>query len=277
VADATLVLLAAALLRVPGRRLRALALGDEGALRDWIAGESATRLAEARRDAYRARERLAELGARVVAIGAPEYPAGLRALQDPPPFLTVRGTLPAHAVAPEGTAIVGSRAADDRARAMARALAARAPGPIVSGLALGIDAAAHEGAVDAGIATYAYVGTGLGVTYPPEHRELEERIVAAGGAILSEHLPDEEVKGRWLVRRDRLQAGHAAAVVLVQSDLDGGAMHTIAAATKLGRPRYAFEPAVAAAYAGNERAIREGAVALPWDATLAARTLAEAG
>jgi len=273
VADPGLVLLAAALLRVPARRMRALALGDEGALRDWIANESATRLAEARRDARAAFARLEVLGGRVVSLSAPEYPPGLRELADPPAFLCVRGTLP-RAPWRAGTAIVGTRTPGAAARTAARALGASAPGPIVSGLALGIDAAAHEGALAAGTPTFAYVGSGLGVTYPPEHADLEERIVAAGGAILSESIPGEAVT-RWsLVRRDRLQAAHAAALVLVQSEVDGGAMHAVTAARKLGRPRFAFEPpgadgaageTAAAGYAGNAQALADGAVALSWD------------
>lgn len=263
-----LLLLAAALLRVPARRLRALARGDDSALRDWIANESALRLAEARRDARLALERVEAQGARIVVLDDPAFPAGLRDLADPPAFLIVRGTLAARSRWREGTAIVGTRAADGEATALARAFAARAPAPIVSGLARGIDAAAHEGALAAGVATIAYVGNGLGATYPPEHRELEERIVAAGGAIFSELLPGEPAT-RWsLVRRDRLQAAHAAAVVLVQSELDGGAMHTLRFARKLERPRFAFAPRAGRRDGGNARAIDEGAVALPWELDL---------
>jgi len=269
-----LVLLAGALLRVPARRLRALALGDESALRDWIVNESATRLAEARRDARLANARLEALGARIVPLGAPEYPAGLLDLRDPPPFLTVRGALPPRACRREGTAIVGTRAPDKEACEVAYALASRATPPIVSGLARGIDAAAHEGALSAGVPTYAYVGTGPGVTYPPEHRELEERIVSSGGAVLSELLPDESVT-RWsLVRRDRLQAAHAAAIVLVQSEPAGGAMHALAAARSLDRPRFAFAPRAAGIFTGNARAIADGAASLPWDLALALEMLA---
>jgi DNA processing protein len=263
--------------------MRALARGDEGALRDWIANESATRLAEARRDARAAFARLQELGGRVVSLAAPEYPPGLRELADPPAFLCVRGTLP-RAPWRAGTAIVGTRTPDEDAREAARVLGASAPGPIVSGLALGIDAAAHEGALEAGTPTIAYVANGLGTTYPPEHAELEARIVAAGGAILSESIPGEPAT-RWsLVRRDRLQAAHAAVLVLVQSEADGGAMHADAAARKLDRPRFAFEPPSAAAaatgYAGNAQAIAGGALALPWDLARAAqrvRALAKDG
>ncbi len=264
-APSALVLIAAALLRIPARRVRALALGDEGALRDWIANESATRLAEARRDARIVAERLERMGARVVALGTPSYPAGLRDLRDPPPMLFVRGSLPERARWREGTAIVGARDADADACAFARAFARVAPGPIVSGLALGIDAVAHEGALDVGTPTLAYVAHGFGATYPPEHRDLEDRIVDGGGAILTESLPGEAVRPYALVRRDRLQAAHAAAIVLVASATDGGAMHALAAARKLDRPRYALEPRDDSAYVGNGRAIAEGAAALSWD------------
>jgi len=244
--------------------MRALALGDDGALRDWIANESATRLAEARRDARLALARLEALDARLVVLGTPEYPAGLRDLKDPPAWLAVRGTL---GTSPwrEGTAIVGSRDGDATSLAAARALAGRVAGPVVSGLARGIDTAAHEGALAAGVATLAYVGSGLGSTYPPENAELAERIVAGGGALLSELLPDEPVT-RWsLVRRDRLQAAHSAAIVLVQSEADGGAMHAMRAARELGRARFAFAPREGDAFAGNARAVSEGATAIPWD------------
>ncbi len=267
-----LVLIAASLLRVPARRLRALALGDDGALRDWIANESATRLGEARRDARAAAARLEALGARIVALADPSYPPGLRDLSDPPAFLCVRGTLP-HRAFRTGTAIVGSRTADDDARAFARELAMRVASPVVSGLALGIDAAAHEGAIEAGLPTIAYLGNGLGATYPPEHRDLEHRIVASGGAVLSEFLPDESVT-RWsLVRRDRLQAAHVSSVVLVQSEAGGGAMHTFAAAQKVGRTVFALEPRPGRGDEGNRLAIEAGAIALPWKISLAVEML----
>lgn len=278
--DATpLVLLAAAILRIPGRRLRAR--GDDGALRDWLASESATRIAEARRDARLAFETLKMHGAYVVALGDDRYPGGLRDLSDPPPFLIVRGAL-SSTRRREGTAIVGTRNPDACAERFAGAFSRHSPAPIVSGLARGIDAAAHRGALAAGATTYAYVGHGIGATYPSEHRELEDAIVAAGGAVLSEHLPGERVT-RWsLVRRDRLQAAHAVSVVLVASECDGGAMHALTSARELGRPRFALESplaagdGVAAGYGGNRRAIAEGAVALPLDLARALALVAEA-
>jgi DNA processing protein len=269
------VLLAAAVLRIPSHRMRALARGDEAALRDWITGESAYRLAEARREARVALMRLEELGARVVTLADADYPAGVKELAEAPPFLIARGTLPVGTTEPEGIAIVGTREADEKARSFARELAARLAAPIVSGLARGIDAAAHEGALAAGAPTIAYVGNGLGATYPPENRDLEERIVAGGGAVLSERLPGEPVANWALVKRDRLQAAHPRVIVLVQSEADGGAMYAMRFARELRRARFALEPRGHStdAYVGNARAIAEGATPLPWDVDEACRLI----
>jgi predicted Rossmann fold nucleotide-binding protein DprA/Smf involved in DNA uptake len=87
-------------------------------------------------------------------------------------------------------------------------------------------------------------------------------------------LPDEPVTKWSLVRRDRLQAAHAVAVVLVQSEAGGGAMHAIEAARRLGRARFAFEPSAPETYGGNERALADGARCLPWNARQAAAAIA---
>ncbi|MDB5042897.1 MAG: protecting protein DprA [Candidatus Eremiobacteraeota bacterium] len=256
-----LPLLAAWRLGVPLRPLRALALGDHAPLRVWLAAESALRLAEARRDAHADLATLEALGARLVTPADEDWPAGFADLRDPPAFLAVRGPLP-----PTGVAIVGARDADDRARSFAHDLAARLRQPIISGLARGIDAAAHRGAIAAGVPTVAYVGTGIARTYPPEHAELAEAIVGADGALAAERAPHDGVT-RWsLVRRDRLQAAHAAATVLVVSDAEGGAMHTMQFARACGRPRFALETEAS----GNVAALREGAQRLPWDVEEAA-------
>jgi DNA processing protein len=249
-----LVLLAAARLRVGGRRLRVLARGDADAVRTFIQHDSARRLAEARRDAYADRATLARISARLIALADETYPAGLRDLPDPPAFLTVRGTLPNG-----GIAVIGTRSPSPAAAALAAGLVTELGEPLVSGLAHGIDAAAHRAALAAGLAQIAYVGTGLARTYPPDHAELADAIAAAG-AVASERLPEEPVT-RWaLVRRDRLQAAHGRAVVLVESEADGGAMQTLAFARTLGRPRYALDCDAS----GNRRAIAEGAIPLPW-------------
>ena len=243
--------------------MRRLALGDDAALREWLADESAPALARARRHARENLARMEACGARLVTIADEDYPPGLRDLGDPPPFLIVRGTLDGGAE--RGVAIVGTRTPADVPRAFAYELAQRLRTPIVAGLAHGIDAAAHEGALAAGMPTIAYTGSGIALTYPRDHQDLADRIVAGGGAIASERLPDDDIT-RWaLVRRDRLQAAHARAVVLIATEAQGGAMHTLAAAKKLGRPRYALEGAPDVVGDGNAIVLAEGARALPFD------------
>lgn len=264
----SLVLLAAAFLHVPGRRLRALARGQERDLHEWVADDNARKVAHARHQAKEALQRLAKIGAHLVTVAEDGYPAGLLDLDDPPAFLCVRGELPAG-----GLAIVGSRTPPPAAAIFARELAAQYGQPIVSGLAAGVDAAAHHGALDAGVSTVAYVGTGLGVTYPPEHRALEEEIVSRGGAVASERLPDEPVTKWALVHRDRLQAAHADATVLIASEIDGGAMQTMRFAKMLERPRFVLDAQGQAEYAGNVQARADGAIALPFDVKGALRVL----
>lgn len=183
-------------------------------------------------------------------------------MHDPPPFLAVRGVLPVG-----GIAIVGARDAEENACAFARALAARLGRPVISGLARGIDAAAHRGALDAGLPTVAYVGTGLARTFPPEHAELAVTIVARGGALASERSnPNDDATACSLTRRDRLQAAHAGAVVLIVSDLAGGAMHTMRFAREFGRPRFVLDERAS----GNRAALADGALLLPRDVNAAA-------
>jgi DNA processing protein len=175
--------------------------------------------------------------------------------------LYVRGNLPTG-----GIAVVGSRTPPAEAAAFAYAFAWRCRETVISGLALGIDAAAHRGALDAGIPTVAFVGHGFGCTYPPEHRELEERIVAAGGAIATLRPPNAPVTKWSLVERDRLQAENAWAVVMAASELGGGAMHTLRFARELGRPIFVLAPpSDDEAWRGNHDALAKGAIPLPFD------------
>lgn len=267
-APEAIVLLAAAYLHVPGRRLRALARGQERDLQEWVAGDTARKVTHARHQAKAALARLQKLGAALVTVADSGYPRGLLDLEDPPAFLCVRGTLPQG-----GLAIVGSRTPPPDAAEFARALASQCEMPVVSGLAAGVDAAAHHGALDAHAPTLAYVGTGLGVTYPPEHLKLEDEIVSRGGAVASERLPDEPVTKWALVHRDRLQAAHALATVLVASEADGGAMQTMRFAKALQRVRFVLDAQGQAEYGGNVQARADGAIALPFDVKAALRII----
>lgn len=126
-----------------------------------------------------------------------------------------------------------TRYGEEVARQLARELAARGAW-IVSGLARGIDAAAHRGALEAGGKTIAVLGCGLEVIYPSEHRQLAEEI-ARSGAVVSEFSPRHPPGRYTFVRRNRIISGLSALTVVVESPLDGGAMTTADFACEQGR------------------------------------------
>jgi DNA processing protein len=177
--------------------------------------------------------------------------------------LYVRGQIPEG-----GVAVIGSRTPPPAAAEFAYELANRLREPIVAGLAPGIDEAAHRGALDAGVPTVAFVGYGFGCTDPPEFRELEEAIVAAGGAVATLLPPGTPGSARTRIARDRLQAKQARAVVLVCSETGGGAIHTMRFARELGKQRFALQPprrSLDPVWEGNRRCIGAGATALPFN------------
>lgn len=171
----------------------------------------------------------------------PSYPSALGILAKPDkpdkplPTLRLRGTLPD---APP-IAIVGRRAASHEALTFTRALVhglADAGVSIWSGGAIGIDGAAHFAALEAGISTVVIMGAGLDCPYPPEHVRLYERILDAGGALLS-HLPDHYTPRPFnFLARNELLAALTLATVVVEAGLRSGARSTAAWARKMGRP-----------------------------------------
>jgi len=167
----------------------------------------------------------------------PAYPAALHDLSDPPPVLFMKGALLPHDA--QAVAIVGSRQASDHALAIARLLGetfAARRFTVVSGLALGIDTAAHEGALAApGGRTLAVVGSGLRIIHPRENRVLVEHI-AARGALLSELRPDAPPRGPSLMARDRVIAALGRAVIVVEAEEGSGSLDTARRAQRLGRP-----------------------------------------
>jgi DNA processing protein len=199
--------------------------------------------------------------ARVITEADHDWPAGFRDLDDPPARMFVRGVLPLDAIA-----VIGSRWANADACSFARALSAALSMPIVAGLAPGIDEAAHNGALDAAQPTVAYVGSGLAALEDPA---LADAIIAGGGAIASEYPPTLQATEWTRMRRDRLQAAHARAVVLVVSEAEGGAMHTLRYAKALRRPRFVLERDAT----GNAHAIAEGAFPVPWHVSGAAEQI----
>lgn len=190
--------------------------------------------------------------------------------------LQIRGRIPEN-----GVAIIGSRTPPSQAAEFAYQLALRLREPIVSGLSPGIDVAAHRGALDAGMPTVAFVGYGFGATDPPEHFDLEEAIVNAGGAVATLLPPGTRASEESRIARDRLQVEYSRAVVLICTEIDGGAMHTMRFAHELSRPRFAVAPPNDAAqsryWTGNLQCIADGGTALPFDVERAMRRLRSVG
>jgi DNA processing protein len=168
---------------------------------------------------------------------APSYPPLLRAIPDPPPVLWVRGEAPAELLARPAVAVVGARACTSYGRSVARALGrelAAAGLVVVSGLARGIDAEAHRGALDAGGLTVAVLGCGVDRDYPAAHRELAGRI-AERGLIVSEYEPGIEPAPWRFPARNRIIAGLCAATVVVEARERSGALITADFALEDGR------------------------------------------
>jgi len=179
--------------------------------------------------------RLTALAVAAARPGDSDYPAALATLADPPAAWFVRGRIPPDA---RMVAIVGSRSASRYGCAFATRLAgdlASLGHPIISGLARGIDAAAHEGALAAGGCTIAIVPGGLDAIVPRHHHALAERIVRHG-AIGSERASGPPRHGWEFVERNRLIAALAEVTVVVEAAQRSGALSTAAVARRLGRP-----------------------------------------
>ena len=202
---------------------------------------------------------LHRLGARLVCWGEPSYPGGLTAIEDAPPILTVLGR--AEVLTSPTVAIVGARNASANGRRLSRDLAA-ALGQggivVVSGLARGIDAAAHLGALETG--SIAVVAGGVDVVYPEENRGLHEAL-ARHGAIVAELPLGTEPQARHFPRRNRIISGMALGVVVVEAAARSGSLITARFALEQGRDVFAvpgspFDPRCR----GSNDLLRHGAI-----------------
>jgi DNA processing protein len=200
-------------------------------------------------------------GARLVALGTPEYPAALAQIADSPHLLYVRGTLTAaDALA---VALVGSRGCSEYGRRTAARLAAglaRAGVTVVSGLARGVDGVAHRAALEAGGRTLAVLANGLSQIYPPEHADLARQVEAAG-ALLTESCMDQAPLAPLFPARNRIISGLCRAVVIVEAADRSGALITASHAAEQGRTVLAVPgPVDAPCSGGTNELLRKGAV-----------------
>jgi DNA processing protein len=265
------LIVAASLLRLGGDTRAARLFKERGltprnaltGLADALGLEGPARADQMARAGARARAATAEAACQRLTIVSGldgRYPALLSAIPDPPLVLWVSGD--ASWLDKPAIAVVGSRHGSASGLAMARQLGrelAEAGLMVVSGMARGIDGAAHRGALEAGGATVAVLGNGLDVTYPPEHAALAKDI-ASRGALVSEFPPGTPPLAAHFPLRNRIISGLCRAVVVVEASERSGSLITARAALEQGRDVLAVPGNVASGrYRGGHALIKDGA------------------
>jgi DNA processing protein len=202
------------------------------------------------------------LGLQIIALGDEGYLFLLAETMDPPLFLYFLGSFETTSL-PQ-IAIVGSRAPSRAGQRQTYDIAGelvRGGFTVTSGLALGIDAAAHRGALDKGGATIAVMGTGLNQVYPPSNKKLADEIVESGGALITEFPPGTPPRRENFPRRNRIVSGLTSAVVVVEAKARSGSLITARLAAEQGRTVCAIPGGINDPLkAGCHHLIREGAV-----------------
>jgi DNA processing protein len=241
-----------------------LSKGDlEGILKRPLGGEFLTMdglRALAEKDEFRCRR----LGIRMVSLTGGGYPPLLREIYDPPVLLFYRGALPPGDQ--RLAAVVGTRRPSPAAAAAAYSLG-REFGcfgvPVVSGLALGIDALAHRGNSEAGAPAVAVLGCGPDQVYPLSNRDLARRILSGGGALVSEYPPGTGVRKWNFPARNRIVSGLSRLVVIVEAPEKSGALITASFALEQGRDLVVARAGVSSPRGqGTARLAEEGAVVI---------------
>ena len=205
--------------------------------------------------------RAEKANAGIVALGDPNYPFLLRQIHDPPVFLWVRGKLPVSDAPARTLAVVGTRRMSSyglRVTAELTEALVREGFLIVSGLAYGIDAAAHQAALDARGCTIAVLGSGIDRIYPAQHTRLAEELMVEG-ALLSEYALGTAPEGVHFPRRNRIVSGLALGTLVVEAYEEGGALITARLAVEQNREAFAVPGSVhSPASAGVNRLIQKG-------------------
>jgi len=202
-----------------------------------IGADLAARICDAATSGTGVVDQIRRLGLDVVTLEDPCYPERLRQVELPPPLLYVRGSLEALA-ARDAVAVVGTRWPTDKGRLIAGWIGSavtRAGAVVVSGLAVGIDGAAHAAVVAEGGRTVAVLGGGHARLFPKAHERLADAIVASGGAIVSELAPDTSPSRGTFPRRNRLVSGLSSATIVIEAGRRSGALITAGWALEQGR------------------------------------------
>ena len=221
-----------------------------------------SKIRQAQKDAQPERDlwKLERMGGWLLTIFDERYPPLLRRLSDAPPCLYVLGTV--EETDERAIAVVGTRKPSDYGRRVAYRIASELAASgftVVSGLAEGIDTAAHKGALDSGGRTFAVLGCGLDVIYPRSNKELARRI-ADNGALLTEFPLGTKPQAWHFPQRNRIISGMSLAVVIVEAPLNSGALITADWAAEQGREVFVVPgPVDQPSFEGNHRLLREGA------------------
>jgi DNA processing protein len=216
-------------------------------------------------DANAYEQRLAARGFRFLPRTAAAFPALLRAIHDPPPGLFLRGAGDIGLLSRAAVAVVGARACSGYGASVARSLGrelTQAGLLVVSGMARGIDAEAHRGALEAGGPTIAVLGCGIDRDYPAAHAELARRI-AATGLLVSEYAPGVEPAPWRFPARNRIVAGLCAATAVVEARERSGALITADLALEEGREVFTVPGEISSSLsAGTNALLKLGAIPL---------------
>jgi len=206
-------------------------------------------------------QRIEKAGVRVISRDDPEYPKNLREVYDPPVVLYVKGTLSERDAL--AIAVVGSRRTTLYGQDMARKLAfqlARVGVTVVSGLARGIDTAAHNGALQGKGRTVAVIGCGIDIMYPAENQKLADEIVEKGGAVVTEFPFSVKPDKQNFPMRNRIISGWSLGTVVVEANLKSGALITANQAAEQGRQVFAVPGRADSILSkGTNKLIKDGA------------------
>lgn len=204
-------------------------------------------------------EKTVKSGAKVLTIYDPLYPSWFKNLADAPVVLYYRGRVEAES---RGVAVIGARRCSEYGKKVVKEAAEFLAGnniPVISGMAKGIDGYAHTACIRAGGKTYAFLGHGVDMCYPPEHRELMEAIID-NGIVISEYPPGIPAKQVHFPRRNYLISAWAQNLLVVEAGKNSGALLTAKIARELGREVFAVPNDIYSSESlGTNRLIADGA------------------